>query len=97
MRGGPQRLGNGCRGLQVQCTILHHTPCTHTPYTMHHTLYTMHHTLCTIHSYTMHYAPCSGRYLVNVSLVDKLVVPPTTPAGAYVLQLRYDCEETAQV
>ena len=40
---------------------------------------------------------CSGRYLVNVSLVDKLVVPPTTPAGAYVLQLRYDCEETAQV
>ena len=40
---------------------------------------------------------CSGRYLVNVSLVDKLVVPPSTPAGAYVLQLRYDCEETAQV
>lgn len=40
---------------------------------------------------------CSGRYLVNVSLVDKLVVPPATPAGAYVLQLRYDSEETAQV
>jgi hypothetical protein len=53
---------------------------------IHHTLYT----------HTTH-PTCSGRYLVNVSLVDKLVVPPTTPAGAYVLQLRYDCEETAQV
>ena len=40
---------------------------------------------------------CSGRYLVNVSLIDKLVVPADTPTGSYVLQLRYDCEETAQV
>lgn len=40
---------------------------------------------------------CSGRYLVNVSLIDKLVVPAGTPTGPYVLQLRYDCEETAQV
>jgi hypothetical protein len=40
---------------------------------------------------------CSGRYLTNVSIVDWLTVPKETPAGDYVLQLRYDCEETAQV
>eukprot|EP01051_Picozoa_sp_SAG22_P023096 SAG22_NODE_5808_length_949_cov_1.107059_1_plen_117_part_10 len=35
---------------------------------------------------------CSGRYLTNVSIVDWLTVPKTTPGGDYVLQLRYDCE-----
>ena len=35
---------------------------------------------------------CSGRYLTNVSIVDWLTVPKTTPSGDYVLQLRYDCE-----
>ena len=40
---------------------------------------------------------CSGRYLTNVSIVDWLTVPKSTPAGDYVLQLRYDCEESAQI
>jgi hypothetical protein len=40
---------------------------------------------------------CSGRYLTNVSVVDSLIVPKDTPAGDYVMQLRYDCEETAQI
>ena len=40
---------------------------------------------------------CSGRYLTNVSIVDRLTVPEATPAGDYVLQLRYDCEESAQI
>ena len=40
---------------------------------------------------------CSGRYLTNVSIVDRLAVPKETPAGDYVLQLRYDCEEAAQI
>ena len=40
---------------------------------------------------------CSGRFPVNVSLVDWLAVPLDTPPGEWVLQFRYDCEETAQV
>jgi hypothetical protein len=40
---------------------------------------------------------CSGRYLTNVSVVDWLTVPKNTPAGDYVMQFRYDCEETAQI
>jgi len=35
--------------------------------------------------------------LTNVSIVDWLTVPKATPAGDYVLQLRYDCEESAQI
>ena len=35
---------------------------------------------------------CSGRFPVNVSLVDWLTVPQDTPAGEWVLQFRYDCE-----
>ena len=40
---------------------------------------------------------CSGRFPVNVSIVDWLHVPRTTPPGEWVLQFRYDCEETAQI
>ena len=35
--------------------------------------------------------------MTNVSIVDWLTVPKATPAGDYVLQLRYDCEESAQI
>ena len=38
---------------------------------------------------------CSGRYLTNVSIVDRLTVPKATPAGEYVLQLRYDVSAPA--
>jgi hypothetical protein len=38
-----------------------------------------------------------ARYLTNVSIVDQLTVPKETPTGEYVLQLRYDCEESAQI
>ena len=40
---------------------------------------------------------CSGRFPVNVSIVDWLTIPSATPAGEWVLQFRYDCEETAQI
>ena len=39
---------------------------------------------------------CSGRFPWDVALVDQLIVPNVT-AGDYVLQLRWDCEATAQV
>ena len=37
---------------------------------------------------------CSGRFPVNVSLVDWLTVPHGAEPGEWVLQLRYDCEGT---
>ena len=40
---------------------------------------------------------CSGQFPWDVSIVDSLVVPQDVEPGAYVLQLRWDCEETAQV
>jgi len=39
---------------------------------------------------------CSGD-LTLASLVDRVVIPPTTPPGHYVLGFRWDCEETAQI
>ena len=40
---------------------------------------------------------CSGRFPYAVSIADTLVVPASVTPGEYVLQLRYDCEATAQV
>lgn len=40
---------------------------------------------------------CSGRFPVEVSIVDWLRVPQDTPPGDYVLGFRYDCEMTSQV
>ena len=39
---------------------------------------------------------CSGD-ATDVTIVDRLVIPPETAAGAYVLGWRWDAEETAQV
>ena len=39
---------------------------------------------------------CSGD-ATDVTVVDRLILPPELPAGAYVLGWRWDCEETAQV
>ena len=39
---------------------------------------------------------CSGRFPWDVSIIDTLVVPKVPP-GEYVMQLRWDCEATAQV
>lgn len=40
---------------------------------------------------------CSGRDPYRTLLVDKLVVPAHLKSGDYVLQLRWDCEKSAQV
>ena len=40
---------------------------------------------------------CSGRFPYATSIVDTLVVPTGLTPGRYVLQLRYDCEASAQV
>ena len=38
-----------------------------------------------------------GPLLANLEMVDLLHIPEATPPGAYVLQWRYDCEETDQI
>ena len=40
---------------------------------------------------------CSGRFPYATSIIDTLTVPVGTAPGPYVLQLRYDCEATAQI
>ena len=39
---------------------------------------------------------CSGDWTAGL-IADTILVPAHLPAGDYVLGLRYDCEETAQV
>lgn len=38
-----------------------------------------------------------GPLLPNLEMVDKVVIPPTLAPGKYVVQWRWDCEETDQV
>ena len=40
---------------------------------------------------------CSGRFPYATSIVDTLILPEDLGTGGYVLQLRWDCEATAQV
>jgi hypothetical protein len=43
-----------------------------------------------------HTGLCSGQMPWDVAIIDELIIPASTPAGAYVLGFRWDCEETAQ-
>ena len=40
---------------------------------------------------------CSGEWITNITLYDRLRVPSHLPAGEYVLGYRMDCEASAQV
>lgn len=40
---------------------------------------------------------CSGRDPFNTLIVDELTVPAFVAAGDYVLQIRWDCEKSAQI
>ena len=40
---------------------------------------------------------CSGQWITNITIYDRLRVPAHLPAGEYVLGLRWDCETSAQV
>jgi len=40
---------------------------------------------------------CSGRDPFNTNIVDALRVPAGLSPGPYVLQLRWDCEKSAQI
>ena len=40
---------------------------------------------------------CSGEWMPNITIYDKLHVPQHLAPGDYVLGLRYDCEASAQV
>jgi len=42
-------------------------------------------------------ARCSGQWITNITIYDKLLVPEHLPPGEYVLGLRWDCETSAQV
>ena len=70
-------------------------------YDSHSTPFVQCHVLCRTVRYGMYAIAigtglCSGQFPWDVAIVDTLVVPDV-PAGDYVLQLRWDCEETAQV
>ena len=40
---------------------------------------------------------CSGEWITNITVFDKLRVPSDLPPGEYVLGYRMDCESSAQV
>ena len=40
---------------------------------------------------------CSGQWITNITIYDRLRVPEHLPPGEYVLGLRWDCETSAQV
>jgi hypothetical protein len=40
---------------------------------------------------------CSGQWISNITIYDRLRVPAHLPAGQYVLGLRWDCEISAQI
>ena len=40
---------------------------------------------------------CSGQWITNITIYDRLRVPELLPPGEYVLGLRWDCETSAQV
>lgn len=40
---------------------------------------------------------CSGQWISNITIYDRLQVPAHLPAGQYVLGLRWDCETSAQI
>lgn len=40
---------------------------------------------------------CSGRFPYATSIIDTLIVPESVTADDYILQLRWDCEATAQI
>ena len=40
---------------------------------------------------------CSGQWITNITIYDRLRVPAHLPPGEYVLGLRWDCETSAQV
>ena len=42
-------------------------------------------------------ARCSGQWISNITIMDKLTVPAHLKPGEYVLGLRWDCETSAQV
>lgn len=40
---------------------------------------------------------CSGRDPFNTLIQDQLMVPASVKPGEYVLQIRWDCEKSAQI
>lgn len=40
---------------------------------------------------------CTGEWMTNITLYDRLRVPSHLPAGEYVLGFRWDCEASAQI
>jgi hypothetical protein len=43
------------------------------------------------------YGVCSGEWITNITIYDRLLIPGHLQAGDYVLQFRHDCESSAQV